>query len=55
MRKLRNQMIHEYIEDPAILAAALQAAHDHVAMLVDAAARLSAEFGRRGWAVREEM
>ncbi len=35
-RKLRNQMIHEYIEDTVILASALQAGHELVPMLVDA-------------------
>jgi uncharacterized protein YutE (UPF0331/DUF86 family) len=30
MRKLRNQMVHEYIEDPEILANALQSGHGFV-------------------------
>lgn len=33
MRRLRNQMIHEYIQDPAILASALTAAHTFVPQL----------------------
>lgn len=41
MRKLRNQMVHEYIEDPAVLASALQAGHDFVPALVAAAAKLT--------------
>jgi hypothetical protein len=41
MRKLRNQMVHEYIEDPAVLASALQAGHDFVPALVAAATRLT--------------
>ncbi len=50
VRRLRNQMVHEYIEDPAILASALQAAHEQVPMLVTAAAALLAEIDARGWA-----
>lgn len=34
IRKLRNQMVHEYIEDLAILTSALKAGHQHVATLV---------------------
>lgn len=33
IRKLRNQMVHEYIEDPAILASALQTGHEFVPIL----------------------
>ena len=51
-RKLRNQMIHEYIEDPTILASALQAGHDRVPMLTDAANAMLQELNRRGWVVR---
>jgi len=40
MRKLRNLMIHEYVEDPAMLASALQAAHDFVAELAAVVERL---------------
>ena len=43
-------MVHEYIEDPAILASALQAAHEQVPMLVTAADKLLAEIQARGWA-----
>lgn len=50
VRRLRNQMVHEYIEDPAILASALQAAHEQVPMLVTAADKLLAEIQARGWA-----
>jgi hypothetical protein len=49
VRKLRNQMIHEYIEDPLVLSDALQAGHGHVPLLVDAAERLLSELRRRGW------
>jgi hypothetical protein len=37
MRKLRNQMVHEYIEDLALLTSALQAGHAAVPQLVHAA------------------
>jgi hypothetical protein len=33
VRKLRNLMVHEYIDHPRTLHMALQAAHDHVGML----------------------
>ena len=49
MRKLRNQMVHEYIEDPAILASALQMAHMQVPMLVETSRALLEELDRRGW------
>lgn len=39
MRKLRNQMVHDYIEDPLVLASALNAGHAFVSILVAAAAR----------------
>lgn len=48
-RRLRNQMIHEYIEDLVILANALGSAHARVPMLVTACAALQAEMDRRGW------
>ncbi len=48
-RQLRNRMIHEYIEDPAILASALQAGHEFVPMLIAASTTLLAEIDRRGW------
>lgn len=33
IRNLRNQMIHEYIEDPLILLSALQVGHNYVPKL----------------------
>jgi len=51
LRQLRNRMVHEYIEQPAVLAAALEAAHVAVPQLVSAAERLMAEAGRRIGAV----
>jgi hypothetical protein len=50
MRRLRNQMVHEYVEDPSMLASALQTGHDFVPILLDTADRLIAELQRRGWA-----
>ena len=47
MRKLRNQMVHEYVEDPAVLASALQTGHDFVQSLVVAANRLIVEIEQR--------
>jgi class 3 adenylate cyclase len=51
VRQLRNQMIHEYIEDPAILVSALQSGHERVPMLVSASAALLREIVKRGWLV----
>ena len=39
IRKLRNQMVHEYIEDPVILSGALMAGHAYVPLLVETAKR----------------
>jgi hypothetical protein len=49
LRKLRNQMVHDYIEDPTVLADALQTAHDHVSSLTRAAEQMIREVNRRGW------
>ena len=40
MRKLRNQMVHEYIEDLALLSSALETGHAHVPQLVYAAQQM---------------
>jgi uncharacterized protein with HEPN domain len=50
MRNLRNQMIHEYVEDPVLLANALQTGHSFVPELIDAAGKMLAEIEKRGWA-----
>ncbi len=47
MRQLRNQMVHEYVEDPQILTDALQTGHEFVATLVAAANRMIGEVQRR--------
>lgn len=49
LRRLRNQMIHEYVEDPKVLADALDAAHAAVPTLIDASQAMTAEIARRGW------
>ena len=46
IRKLRNQMVHEYIEDLAILTSALQTGHQHVATLVAAGHSMIAQANR---------
>ena len=46
MRRLRNQMVHEYIEDLAVLASALRSGHAFVPSLVAAARRCVAEAQR---------
>jgi len=50
MRNLRNQMVHEYVEDPAILASALQSGHAFVPVLITAADKMMNEIEQRGWA-----
>ncbi len=50
MRNLRNQMIHEYIEDPVVLVSALQTGHVFVPVLIAAANNMIVEIERRGWA-----
>ena len=49
VRQLRNHMVHEYIEDPAILADALQSGHDFVPFLTAAVEAMVAEVCKRGW------
>lgn len=50
MRKLRNQMVHEYIEDPATLADALQSGHEFVPTLSAVVENTIADVRARGWA-----
>lgn len=50
MRKLRDQMVHEYVEDPAMLASALQTGHGFVPELIAVANNICTEIARRGWA-----
>jgi hypothetical protein len=46
MRRLRNQMVHEYIEDLAVLSSALRSGHGYVHLLVEAARSCVAEARR---------
>ncbi|MDP2144259.1 MAG: hypothetical protein Q8J80_09000 [Gallionella sp.] len=50
MRNLRNQMIHEYVEDPVVLNNALQTGHAFVPALIATANAMIAEIERRGLA-----
>lgn len=45
--KLRNQMVHEYIEAPEVLADALNSGHQRIADLVYAAGRMLSEIDKR--------
>jgi hypothetical protein len=49
MHNLRNQMVHEYVEDWVTLTDALQAAHAFIPALILATENMTAEAGRRGW------
>lgn len=49
MRALRNQMVHEYVEDPLVLWSALQAGQAFVSPLTTAATQMVDEARRRGW------
>ena len=49
MRRLRNQMVHEYIEDAATLADALQAGHEYVPTLSAVMEKIVADLRARGW------
>ena len=53
VRELRNQMIHEYLEDLHILKIALEKAHAFVSKLIQVANNLIQEINRRGWLVTE--
>ena len=50
MRSLRNQMIHEYVEDAVVLTSALQTGHIFVPVLIASAHKMIDEIERRGWA-----
>ncbi len=52
IRKLRNQMVHEYIEDPVILSNALMAGHGYVPVLVDTAKCLVVQIDKLAGAQR---
>lgn len=50
LRKLRNQTVYDYMEDPRVLAEALQSANAFVPVLIGTLSRLQGEIARRGWA-----
>ncbi|MDP1696228.1 MAG: hypothetical protein Q8L45_00330 [Xanthomonadaceae bacterium] len=50
IRHLRNQMVHEYVEDPLVLTSALQTGHAFVPALIAAADKMVTEIVQRGWA-----
>ena len=49
LRDLRNQMVHEYMEDPDKLVDALNKGHEHVVTLSEDAGRILADLAMRGW------
>lgn len=49
MRALRNQMVHEYVEDAQVLFSALQAGHSYVPDLLFAVEAMHREVQQRGW------
>ena len=49
MRALRNQMVHEYMEDPLVLAKALDNAHAFTTPLIQVAQNMIQEMIMRGW------
>ena len=49
MRNLRNQMVHEYVEDLVVLTNALQTGHSFVSVLIAAANKIIVEIELRGW------
>lgn len=49
LRDMRNEMIHEYIEDLDILVNALNKGHEHVEMLANDAERILRDLESRGW------
>jgi len=49
IRNLRNQMVHEYVEDMLILHEALNKGHEFVPVLIEASNSMIAEIEKRGW------
>jgi hypothetical protein len=49
IRSLRNQMVHEYIEDPHLLSSALHSGHAFVPVLIEVGHRMLVEMEQRGW------
>lgn len=49
MRRIRNQMVHEYIEDPEVLTSALLTGHAFVPALIATVNAVVAEAEHRAW------
>ena len=49
MRALRNQMVHEYVEDPLVLVSALQAGYGFLPELLFAVKAMHSQVQQRGW------
>ncbi len=49
MRKLRNRMVHEYIEDSSLFTEAMIRAHEFVPQLEFTVEKVLAEATKRGW------
>jgi hypothetical protein len=49
IRKLRNHMVHEYIEDATLLAGVLQSGHSYVPLLCDTAEKFVEAIKSRKW------
>ena len=49
IRALRNLMVHDYIDDPRVLADALNSAHDFIPFLLSTARAMHGELEHRGW------
>lgn len=49
LRQLRNQMVHEYIENPVVLSEALQKAHNNISLITKAAEAIIADMKQRTW------
>jgi len=54
LRDLRNEMIHEYMEDLDRLSNALNKGHEHVSTLTEDAERILADLESRGWIMQPE-
>lgn len=55
LRDLRNEMIHEYMEDIDKLADALNKGHEHVATLSEDAGRILTDLESRGWIAQGDI
>lgn len=54
LRDLRNEMIHEYMEDLDRLSNALNKGHEHVVTLTEDAGRILADLESRDWIAQDE-